>query len=141
MIRSAMNQDAGKPLQQPLKIGDIEVYYHALSHHIAHWAAYIAMVATLITIGASLSGFQGAMRPFRIAGSTGAVLAAWAGAIYFIRGMDTYGSILCEAVPKPYLLRTQTFRHDLTILIGKSVATACAIADLLLVAALCYGLQ
>lgn len=86
--------------QHSLKVGDIEIYYHALYHHIAHWTAYIAMIATLIAIGASLSAFQGVMAGFRIVGAAGVIFAAWLGAWYFIRGMDTYGAILCESVPK-----------------------------------------
>ena len=124
--------------QHSLKVGDIEIYYHALYHHIAHWAAYIAMIATLIAIGASLSAFQGVMASFRILGAVGVIFAAWIGAWYFIRGMDTYGAILCESVPKWYLARTHTFPHKRTIAIGKLAATLAAVVDLALVTALAY---
>jgi len=122
----------------PLKIGDVELYYHALSHHIAHWAAYIAMMATLIAVGASLSAFQGAMAGFRVMGAVGVIVSAWVGAWYFIRGMDTYGAILCEAAPKWYLARTQTNPHKRTIAIGRIAATIAALVDLALVVALSY---
>ena len=32
-----------------------EVFDHALYHHLAHWAAYTAMVGLLVTIGVGLS--------------------------------------------------------------------------------------
>ncbi len=124
--------------QHSLKVGDIEIYYHALYHHIAHWTAYIAMIATLIAIGASLSAFQGVMAGFRIVGAAGVIFAAWLGAWYFIRGMDTYGAILCESVPKWYLARTHTFPHKRTIAIGKLAATLAAVVDLALMTALAY---
>ena len=112
--------------QHSLKVSDIEIYYHALYHHIAHWTAYIAMIATLIAIGAILSAFHCV------------IFAAWIGAWYFIRGMDTYGAILCESVPKWYLARTHTFPHKRTIAIGKLAATLAAVVDLALMTALAY---
>ena len=126
----------GNGSYKPSSVGDTEVYYHALYHHIAHWAAYIAMMAILISIGSNLSVFQGASAPFRRAGAIGVTIIAWAGAWYFIRGMDTYGAILCEAVPKSYLDRTQTNPHSRTITIGKVAATVAALMDLALILAI-----
>lgn len=115
------------------KVGNEEVYYHALYHHVAHWAAYAAMMAVLLSVAAILSVSQIKLTcAVRIVGVFCAVGAATAGAVYFMLGMKTYGAILCEAVPDNYLLRTQTFRHNTTVLLGIVAALGCGAGDLFL---------
>ncbi len=76
------------------------------------------------------------MALFRRLGAADATVAASVGAWYFIRGIDTYGAILCEAVPESYLKRTQTNPHHRTIVLGKVAATVVALTDLGLILAL-----
>jgi hypothetical protein len=76
----------------PGKVGNPEVYYHALYHHVAHWAAYAAMMAVLLSVGAVLSVSQITLSGFRIWGATASIGLATAGAVYFMLGMKTLWS-------------------------------------------------
>ena len=94
------------------KVGEIEVYYHALYHHVAHWAAYVATMVLLVTVGLLVSltpitsGSGLGQRKF---GAGAAVVCGLIAAIYFIKGMDTYGGILnTECLPTSYLTKVLT---------------------------------
>lgn len=72
------------------KVKENEVYYHALSHHVAHWAAYSAMIVGLVTFGFAIStASKVESSQLRWVGATSAVTAGWACALYFINGMAT----------------------------------------------------
>ena len=110
-----------KPRSTDLDTDSKEVFYHALYHHLAHWAAYTAMVGLLVTIGVGLSLTplaNDATRGVRAAGIGVAILCALLGSGYFAKGMDTYGSFVNEKLPEAYLRKTQTFPHKMMIVVG-----------------------
>ena len=112
------------------KVDPKEVYYHALYHHVAHWAAYVGMMVALTTIAAVLSSTQMPVAGIQAWGVACTIVLTTAGAVYFIRGMDTYGAVLRDALPEPYLRRTQTFRHKVTIMVGGGAAIAAGLGNL-----------
>jgi hypothetical protein len=66
-------------IDPPIATGG-EVFTHTLYHHIAHWAAYVAMMGILITIGVLLSLTPLGTAPNKMWRSLGvfvATLAAW----------------------------------------------------------------
>ena len=74
-----------------------EIFYHALYHHIAHWAAYVAMMGLLVTTGLLVSLTPVLSSPDSWKRKTGvivAIICSLAGAIYFIKGMDKYAGIM-----------------------------------------------
>ena len=106
-----------------------EVFYHALYHHVTHWAAFVAMMGLLITIGFVLSLTpipRDAYSGWRTAGVFVAVAAGLAGAIYFAKGMDTYGALVNERLPRDYLEKVWTFPHKITIALQAISAFLCA---------------
>jgi hypothetical protein len=112
---------AGKPRSTDSDADSREVFYHALYHHLAHWAAYTAMVGLLVTIGVGLSLTpiaSDATRGARAAGVGVAIICALLGAFYFVKGMDTYGALVNERLPEAYLRKTQTFPHKMMIAVG-----------------------
>jgi hypothetical protein len=121
--------------KNPPTASSSEVFYHALYHHITHWAAFVAMMALLITIGFILS-LTPIPKDFysgrRTAGVFAAVVAGLAGAIYFAKGMDTYGALVNERLPKDYLEKVWTFPHKTTIALQTISAFLCAIWDIVL---------
>jgi hypothetical protein len=123
---------AVKPRSTDLDIDSREVFYHALYHHLAHWAAYTAMVGLLVTIGVGLSLTpiaSGAAGGVRAAGVGVAILCALLGSGYFAKGMDTYGALVNERLPEAYLRKTQTFPHKMMIAVGMISPLACAVWD------------
>ena len=113
-------------------VGDTELFYHALYHHVAHWAAYIAMLGILITIALllSLSPVEsGSNRLVRVLGTGWAIFSASLGASYFINGMRKYGQILNERLPPAYLKSVLFHSHKL-ITCGQIIAAVlCAAVD------------
>jgi hypothetical protein len=103
---------------QPAKATNTDIFQHALYHHVAHWAAYVGMMVAEITITAILSTASAPITGLKFKGAVWAIAATTVGAGYFILGMNTYGAVLCDALPESYLVRTQTFRHRITILVG-----------------------
>jgi hypothetical protein len=121
-----------KPHRTDLDTDSREVFYHALYHHLAHWAAYIAMVGLLVTIGVGLSltpMASDATRGIRGAGLVVAILCSLLGSGYFVKGMDTYGALVNERLPETYLRKTQTFPHKMMIAVGMIAPLACAVWD------------
>ena len=58
------------------------------------------------------------------------VVGALLGALYFIKGMDTYGGIVnAEYLAQPYLKKVSIFAHRMKILIGVLAALAFAAWD------------
>jgi hypothetical protein len=85
---------------------DDKIFYHALYHHVTHWAAYVAMNGLLITFAFFLSlspPIDGANLVQRLIIAQFAVLASLCAALYFTSGMYRYGKKLNESVPKYYL--------------------------------------
>ena len=122
------------------RVTDTEVFYHALYHHVAHWAAYVAMMGLLVTVGilVSLTPIIGGTDPTkRKVGAIAAVAGACLGALYFIKGMDTYGGILnTEHLPRPYLDKVLTFPHKMMIIVGALVALGVSAWDIWLISTL-----
>lgn len=120
-------------------IGKSEVYYHALYHHVAHWGAYVAMMGLLVTIGilVCLTPVIGGDTGMRKVGLIVGIIASAAGAVYFIRGMDTYGGIVnTEYLPQDYLNKVQSMPHKMMILVGHAATFAIAGWDIWLVASM-----
>ena len=116
------------------KIGDSEVYYHALYHLVAHWAAYAAMMVALVTVGVVVSATSGLhFIGLRFAGAAGGVIVGLVGALYFINGMSTFGAAIREALPDDYRIKIEHFPHETTISFGRIAAILVALADLALV--------
>lgn len=116
------------------KAESTDLFNHALSHHVAHWAAYIAMMSGLVTIAFAISAAAGVdFTGTRGAGAALSVVAVWLGAMYFINGMDTYGATLRDALSDGYRLRVEHFPHKTTIWAGRFGATMLALLDLVLV--------
>ena len=92
------------------------------------------MVGLLVTMGVLVSLTPPAN--IRTQGIVVAIVASLLGAMYFIKGMDTYGGILNERVPNYYLVKFLTFPHKMMILIGVLAALGAAGWDLWLVISL-----
>jgi hypothetical protein len=121
-------------------VRETDVYYHALYHHLAHWAAYVAMMGLLVTIGLAVSLtpiLANADAGKRKAGVVVSVIGACLGAVYFIKGMDTYGGIVnYEYLPQSYLDKVSTFPHKMMIVIGVLAALGFTGWDIWLVSTL-----
>lgn len=115
------------------KLSSDDVFQHALSHHVAHWAAYVAMMLALASMTAVLTTAATPLQGVRLWGTVWVISLGTVGALYFVRGMDTYGSVLCDNLPPEYLVRTQSFRHDMTITIGTAAALAAGVGNLLII--------
>jgi len=102
----------------PETVGPTEVFYHALYHHVAHWAAFVGMMGILITIGALLSVTQIETKSVpRFFGTLFAISAALFGSWYFVGfGMRKYGAILNRRLPGHYLNIMLTLPHWLMTL-------------------------
>ena len=116
-----------------------ESFSHALYHHVAHWAAYVAMMGFLITIPLllSLSPIEAepiARRGTRIIGLLWTISAALAGAFYFVLfGMNKYGRILNKRLSNRYLGEMLTLRHWLMTVVQCAMALLFAVFDIWLV--------
>ena len=109
-----------------------DLFYHALYYHLAHWAAYIAMVGLLVSIGVGLCLTPIAGGPtsgVRSAGVGVAILCSLLGSFYFVKGMDTYGALVNERLPASYLMKIQTLPHKMMIVVGAIAPLACAVWD------------
>jgi hypothetical protein len=110
-----------------------ETYYHALYHHVAHWAAYVGTMVALLTITVVLSGSPGPLSGARLFGFVIADLAATGAAIYFIRGMGIYGGIIRTALSPDYLGSIERFPHRVTVWLGHSATLVLSIVNLVLI--------
>ncbi len=116
----------------PNIVDERELFYHALYHHVTHWAAYIAMLGILITIALllSLSPVEsGSNSLVRILGPGWAIIAAFGGALYFVNGMDKYGRILNEQLDPAYFTRVSILPHNLITWLQIIAAIVCAGVD------------
>ena len=123
----------------PETVGPTEVFYHALYHHIAHWAAYVAMMGILITIGALLSVTSIAEQKSvpHFLGTLFAISAALFGSWYFVGfGMRKYGAILNRRLPRHYLDVMLTLPHWLMTLASLIAPLMLALVDYWLVLSL-----
>lgn len=119
------------------KIHESETYYHALYHHVTHWAAYLALMGFLLTIGVvvSLSPPVGAAPNLfqvyvRLIGIAAAIVAAMIGACFFMTGMDRYGGLLHENLPEYYLRKTLALPHAKMIRLAKAAAILLGLWDI-----------
>jgi hypothetical protein len=118
-----------------------KVFYHALYHHVTHWAAYIAMNGLLITIGFFLSltpPNDGAHMNLRLVIIQFAVIVSFSAALYFTSGMFRYGRKLNESVPESYLKYYLKVPHNLMTFLQVVASLVCAVLDeLLLIQLMC----
>ena len=91
------------------QVSETEAYYHALYHLIAHWAAYVAMMGILLTIGfflclTPISNGAGHSRRLIVIGLI--IVCSFVAAIYFAHGMKTYGEKeVNPRLPSQYKIR------------------------------------
>jgi len=113
-----------------------EIFYHALYHHVAHWAAYVATMVLLLTIGflVSLTPIVGSPFGMRRMGAYAAAVCAFFAASYFIRGMNTYGGIInSEYLPDSYLQKVLSLPHTWMIFSGHFAALVLFLWDICLI--------
>lgn len=119
------------------QVGPTEVYYYYLYHHIAHWAAYVAMMGVLLTIGffLALTPITGDLRQqslrFRFGVIAFVIAASLGAALYFLlAGMNSYGGKTNRCLPNKY--QPQKRREYRAIGLGLAGAIVLAIVDSIL---------
>ena len=112
-----------------LDLNSPEVYYHSLYHHIAHWGAFVAMMGVQLTLGffISLTPIKDASLWSVRAGAVAAIIVASAlGALYFIKGMYTYGRQVNTRVGSVYYDDIKTVNHSTMIFVECLAAVVAA---------------
>jgi hypothetical protein len=105
------------------------VFNHALYHLVTHWAAVIAVIVWLLTVGMVL-------------GSTGkdsinnkcffyfAILAAAGMAIYFLIRMYIFGTVVNANLPPDYVRDMMLLQHPYNLVVGGVVVVFILAFDL-----------
>jgi hypothetical protein len=107
-----------------------EIYYHALYNLVAHWAAYVGMMAASLTMTALVSTGGRPKSVLGTIGLGGAMSLAGVGAGYCVRGMGRYAGVVREALPLTYLSRVSTFSNKTVVLLGTAAAVGLWLANL-----------
>jgi hypothetical protein len=117
-------------MSEPVKhVNETDAFYHALYHLVTHWAAYIAMLALLLTMAFLLSltpitGDNVHSRIGVIALINGAGLV---GCLYFVLGVNAFAEDVSKRLPASYVKRVRRTRHSqLPILLGVLCSLAAA---------------
>jgi len=107
-----------------------DIFNHVLAHHVAHWAAYVAMIGVQLTIAFALcmTPVPPASQLFRKIGIGLVIASATIGALYFMKGMDRYGGMLHDRLPEDYIRKSTMMPHGM--MIGSSALAALALAVL-----------
>jgi hypothetical protein len=122
----------------PPRVTELEAYYHALYHLVTHWAAYVAMIALLLTIALllCLTPIAGdAHGRIIIMAAITAVSAA--GCMYFVLSMKMYGDEVNARLPPAYKARVPRLNHPhLPIKLGITAPVVLAVFDILFLCSL-----
>lgn len=123
-------------MSEPVRhVNETEAFYHALYHLVTHWAAYVAMLALLLTVAFLLSltpitGDNVRARIGVIALVNGAGLV---GSLYFVLGIKAFAEDVSKKLPASYVKRVQRTRHSQrSVLLGVLGSLAAAALNWLL---------
>lgn len=105
------------------------LYYFALYHALAHWAAYVTILVLLITMGVLLSTSQTAIVHTKSAAA--AVFALWGGEIYLMLRILRLSKVMLKFVPgiRSWEFIPLPYNHYINLL----AVTLCALWDILLI--------
>jgi len=105
------------------------VYNHALYHLVYHWAAYVAFLVLLITIGVILS--VAPVPPVRVSRlyDAFAIVVCGTASGFFLWRMDTFGKVVNQSL-KGAAAATMWTSDPVNLWIGAAVTGCVVIADI-----------
>ena len=127
------------PVPDPPKVTELEAYYHGLYHLVTHWAAFVAMMGVLLTIGLLMCltpiARDVTFRNRRILALFIIILCSSMAGLYFIDRMKLYSNEINRKLPPAYKERLRKVFHDPSIPIiwrGRLATAFLTIFDLVL---------
>lgn len=101
-------------------------YYHALYHLVTHWAAFVATLALLVTIGVVISASPTlGNRWYFIFAIATTTIAAW----FFLWRMGTFGAVVNTSLKGAASTTYWLIPHPWNLLVGAGVSLVVAALD------------